>query len=234
MRTRPARYLYAGHHKCASAYICRVVEHLCATTGISASPRLSTWQRPGQEEVAERFEFVLCDNYFDDRIDLSRFPHRGFHVIRDPRDLVISRYHSHRDTHPPRAWLEEERATLRSLPEREGLLHVISGPMLAASLEQIARWDYERPEIFETTFERLTADPRGEWTRIVEFLELPLPAGALDAALERHSPARLRARAPGHYRDGRAEQWRDLPPDVLEALMARWGWLVEKLGYPLS
>jgi hypothetical protein len=224
------RYLYVGHHKCASAWTCRIVIDLCRAAGISVSPRLSK-SRGSEDEVAAGFRFVLCDNYFDDRVDLSRLPRRGFHVIRDPRDLVISRYHSHRDSHPAAAWLAQERAILRSLPEHEGLAHVISGSMLAASLDQIARWDYEQPGILETTFERLTADPHAEWRRIVEFLELPLPEGALDSALERNTPERLAQTLPGHYRSGRAEQWRELSPELLEAFMARWGWLVEKLGY---
>jgi hypothetical protein len=49
---------------------------------------------------------------------------RGFHVIRDPRDMAVSAYFSHLYSHPTADWPEliKHRKILQSLSKREGLL----------------------------------------------------------------------------------------------------------------
>lgn len=47
---------------------------------------------PGADPYAwaDEYDFLICDNYFEDQLDLARITHRAFHVIRDPRDILIS------------------------------------------------------------------------------------------------------------------------------------------------
>jgi hypothetical protein len=233
MRT-DLRYVYVGHHKCASGYICNVLETVAETAGISVSPRMSKREPEEYATIARDHQLLLLDNWFGGRIDLAAFPHRGFHVVRDPRDIAISQYYSHRDSHPPGPWLTEERTALRRLPEREGIAAVMNGRLLTAVLEEMAAWDYGRPDMLETSFERLTTSPRAEWERIFAFLGLDRLDDALTAVLAGNRFERLRELQPGHYRDGRTEQWRALPEELLGPFMERWGPLVERLGYPLD
>jgi hypothetical protein len=55
------------------------------------------------------------------RLDLGRV--RGFHYVRDPRDIVVSGYFSHRNTHSTDGWqnLIPYREKLQSVGKEEGL-----------------------------------------------------------------------------------------------------------------
>src|SRR5579862_2201277 len=105
-KRRPLR-LFLGHHKCASCWTSDIVLELCATL------RWCYWSidHPGP------FARVGLPRWAaDNRIDVVGFLNarpellpddpdlRGFHVIRDPRDLCVSAYWSHRNSHPVGAW----------------------------------------------------------------------------------------------------------------------------------
>lgn len=107
--------------------------------------------------------------------------------------------------------------------------------MLASGFRELGRWTFGRPDVFESTFERLTFDPIREFGAIFGFLGVPVPPTELTRILERWSFATLRQRHPGHYRNGHVAQWRTaLPPDLLGLFMRRHGALVEALGYPTA
>jgi len=98
--------------------------------------------------------------------------HRGFHVVRDPRDVLVSGYFSHKNTHPTDNWpeLEAHREVLQSLSKEEGLLREIefSRPFLMA----MRNWDYDQKHILELKMEDLTQDPDHQFRRVLRHLEL--------------------------------------------------------------
>lgn len=65
--------------------------------------------------------------------------YRGFHVIRDPRDVGVSGYFSHLHSHPIGDWYElaEHRRELQSLPRHEGWWRR-SSPRVPASADTAA------------------------------------------------------------------------------------------------
>jgi hypothetical protein len=97
-------------------------------------------------------------------------PHRGFHVVRDPRDVLVSGYFSHKNSHPTDGWpeLEEHREALQSLSKEEGLLREIefSRPFLIAMRD----WDYNQERILEVKMEHLTQDPDTQFRRVFQHL----------------------------------------------------------------
>jgi hypothetical protein len=99
-------------------------------------------------------------------------PHPGFHVVRDPRDVVVSAYFSHKNSHPTDNWpeLEEHREALQSLSKEEGLLKEIefSRPFLEAMRE----WDYNQSHILEVKMEKLTGDPDQTFQAVLRHLGL--------------------------------------------------------------
>jgi hypothetical protein len=96
--------------------------------------------------------------------------HRGFHVVRDPRDVLVSGYFSHKNSHPTDGWpeLKEHRQALQSLSKEEGLLKEIkfSRPFLTA----MRNWDYNQKRILEVKMEQLTQDPETQFRRVLRHL----------------------------------------------------------------
>lgn len=142
--------------------------------------RFQTVHRPQQyggtgklEEWVQRVnvDFLAFTNAEIDEVrDLPL--HRGFHVVRDPRDVLVSAYFSHLNSHPTDNWpeLEEHRAALQSLSKEEGLIKEIefSRPFL----EAMRTWDYDQDHILEVKMENLTGDPDASFRRILRHLGL--------------------------------------------------------------
>ncbi|NND69939.1 MAG: hypothetical protein HKN43_00005, partial [Rhodothermales bacterium] len=80
-------------------------------------------------------------------------PHKAFHIIRDPRDIVISAYYSHRYSHATDGWpeLTQYRELLKSMTEEEGLLEEIR--FRSRSFKHLESWDFDNPDIHEIRFE---------------------------------------------------------------------------------
>jgi len=120
-----------------------------------------------QEDV----EFLAYTNAeIDDVKDLP--PHRGFHVVRDPRDVLVSAYFSHRNSHPTDQWpeLEEHREALQSLSKEDGLLKEVE--FSRRFLTAMKQWDYDQDHILEVKMEDLTATPHEQFRRIFRHLDL--------------------------------------------------------------
>ena len=81
--------------------------------------------------------------------------HRGFHIIRDPRDIVISAYFSHRNSHSTASWseLEPHRAKLRQLSKNDGIAEEIR--FRERSFHHMQSWNYAQENILEIRFEDL-------------------------------------------------------------------------------
>lgn len=114
---------------------------------------------------------VTCANLRrDDVRSLRSF--RAFHVIRDPRDTIVSAYFSHRNSHPfpgQSDWARHQQR-LRSVSRDEGLLYEIE--FSERYLSQLRTWDFELPQVLELKFEEITASPYDTFLRAVGFIGL--------------------------------------------------------------
>jgi Sulfotransferase domain len=137
-------------------------------------------ERPRLRERAEGAgaEFVSCITADADQLDALR-PERAFHVIRDPRDIIVSGYFSHRNSRPAdhpaaSAWglahIAAHRERLLSVDKEEGLL--LEMEFARQELLDLAEWDYERPEVLEVRMEDLSARPYEGFVDIFRHLEL--------------------------------------------------------------
>jgi len=167
---------FFGHHKCATTWIKDVIVSVCGELGI-------------------RHELVHDSRMFDD--DLQKFVDkkevdflsytnadigyvrqlrhfRGFHVIRDPRDICVSAYFSHRYSHhlDPDAWPEliQLREELRGMSQEEGIAREIE--WAAWEFEALRQWDYSSPAILELRMEDLTSSPYQGFLQIFKHLGL--------------------------------------------------------------
>lgn len=99
-------------------------------------------------------------------------PFRAFHVIRDPRDTIVSAYFSHRNSHrfPERSAWGRHQQRLRSVSRDEGLLREIE--FSERYLSQLRTWDFELPHVLELKFEEITAAPYDMFLRAMGFIGL--------------------------------------------------------------
>jgi hypothetical protein len=158
---------------------------------------------------AARADFVAC--LTADRLQAAILrPTRAFHVIRDPRDLIVSGYFSHRNTHPTEAFpdIQAHREALQVVSLEDGLAREMV--FAQTLLGQIGDWDYAQPSVLELKMEDLTRRPYDGFLDIFSHLGLladtePSLArqqiGAWTARLSnrlarRHTFAALRRRIP--------------------------------------
>lgn len=160
---------YYGHHKCASSWINRILWNVTAELGLNFEAYSSDERFGGDLPAAvacKKLEVVSLRNARWDHVE-SVPPRVGLHVIRDPRDIVVSAYFSHLKTHRLLSdELREARETLQKLPKDEGLVAEMDG-MSGRFLRDMAGWKYgARPEILEYKMEDLSDNWRTAYPEI--------------------------------------------------------------------
>jgi hypothetical protein len=183
---------YFGHHKCGSTMVLKILEKVCRYLGLRHahfhSPKIwgyesNRWtlDRVAREQNLDFVSYISADDQMLG--DATQF--RGVHIVRDPRDIVVSSYFSHRYSHPTDDWPElvEFRKVLEGLPKDEGLIEnmkftetlPIDG-WKTDLFRTLRTWDYALPNVLELRFEDLVANPYQGFLDIFEFL------GVLDAS----------------------------------------------------
>jgi len=165
--------VYFGHHKCASGWTTNIFRELCFHMGRTFSVVHVPSDFDGGSLLPHvrrnEVDFLAYTNAnVEHTADLP--PHRGFHVVRDPRDILVSAYFSHRNTHGTRSWpaLREHRKVLRAVPKEEGLFHEME--FSSTFFEDMQSWDYAQDHVLELHMEDLTARPVEGFQRIARFL----------------------------------------------------------------
>jgi hypothetical protein len=179
--------------------------------------------------------------------DVDTLPEsRGVHLFRDPRDMVVSAYFSHRNSHPIDVdgvrWTEliRHRINLRKLDKDAGMMAEVE--FSGYFLDHMLSWDLDAPNVLPVRMEDLVTDSATQWRRMLAHWDVldQLPEGFLEKVLDKHSFGQMTggARKVGeedeksHYRKGVAGDWRNhLTEDHLELFRKRYGDLVERLGY---
>jgi hypothetical protein len=173
---------YFGHHKAGSTWILGLVRAVCSDIGIKHvhfhSPQMFDFDL-GSFIEREEIDFI---SYTMADIDFVRpiLPNlKGFHVVRDPRDVVISAYFSHLSSHSNQYWPELTfyREQLEKVPKDEGLLltmkHLESLRVDGEVFDLFSltdKWDYQLSNVMEVKFEELISNPYSKFIDILRFL----------------------------------------------------------------
>jgi hypothetical protein len=159
--------VYFGHHKCMTTWVRHVLQRVCnelswnyVEMNISGSEYVRrnkvdmlSYQDPDMEIVRTLEDFV------------------GFHIIRDPRDIVVSAYFSHLHSHATDNWpeLSAYRAELQKLSKDDGLL--LEMEFLRREFKQLYEWDYAQENVLELKMEDVVANPYDQIVRALLFIE---------------------------------------------------------------
>ncbi len=221
----PAQIVHCSHHKVGTVWFVRALQRVAkeyrASFGIDdPSADVVVYNRPRAMQRPDR-----------------RWS--GTHMIRDPRDVVVSGYHYHLWTRE--AWAREPSDTwggrsyqehLNMLPEDEGLAEEIRFASLS-SLREMSEWD-GLAGFLELRYEDVLGNER-EWFRRI-FLHHGFKPRHAEMAAEWCDLYSLSRRSDTgnelHIRSGRHEQWRDeFNESHIELFEALNPGLVERLGY---
>jgi hypothetical protein len=96
----------------------------------------------------------------------------AFHVIRDPRDIVVSGYYSHLYSHPAERFprLKKHRENLKNASQDDGLSMEME--FERRTLIALDRWNYNNQNVLELRFEDFVKAPPNTLRTITAFLHL--------------------------------------------------------------
>ena len=190
----------------------------------------------------------LCDiaiinngsyGFLDNKIE------EGIHIIRNPLDIIVSAYFSHKNTHSTAEWpkLRIQRQFLNLVGKQEGFRLTwkflerpdfydgAEGPLYA-----LRRWNFDDDRFVTLRMEDAVLDPNGVFDPL---LGPRYPSCRLPDARD-HTFEAVSGRKRGvvddrsHYRSGLPEQWRhELPAAVVEYVRERFEVLLTRF-YPNS
>jgi hypothetical protein len=233
--------LVATYHKTGTVWMATTFRRICTALDI----RFAQPKKTGSPDVTP--PVVIFDGRSFRRQDLRWLVEvdsfRIFHLIRDPRDVVISAMHYHRTSEED--WLHRpdeafggntyQQALNRVADDRQGYIFEMDN-ITGMAIRNMLRWDYSRANSFECKYEDLIMDTQTElFGRVVR--HLGFADAEIDICRKQFWDASIfggkdRNRKPLHIRSGAARQWPSVFDRGLgEAFVERFGEALVTLGY---
>ena len=232
----------ATHHKTGTVWMDGVFKAIADDVGAQYVDFRSEYGRL-EKVLQEPFILFNYDSDFRDHAHLlDRDDVRILHLIRDPRDVLISAMHYHKKS--AESWLHTPvpgynnvtyQRRLRELPTRLEQYVFEMEHSTAGTLRGVLGWQYGRANCFEARYEGLRQDTDlAYWTRIADFL-------GFDEA-ERQSCRRrfwqnslfggLQRLGNKHVRSGDVAQWKhEFNRELAYAFLDRFPTVLQSLGY---
>jgi hypothetical protein len=167
---------------------------------------------------------------------------RIFHLIRDPRDVIISAMHYHRTAREP--WLHNPRSRfngmtyqqkLNSLPDDRARLIWEMDNTGGRTINAMKAWDYSLENSCEMKYEELIGDVDGiEFARVASHLGFDHDEVAIcrEEFRKRSLFGRKRRSKSVHVRSGMRRQWEGVyDVDLGQIFVEKFGTALVDLGY---
>jgi len=242
---------FFGHHKAATMWICAIFHSVAEILKIQHA---NYWD-------AKLFDLRLKDTLIANDIQLFSYTNAdykyiseiineiiGFHVVRDPRDIVVSSYFSHLYSHPTDVWPElvVHRKKLQRISRDKGLL--LEMDFRCQEFSELLTWNYSNQNILEFKMEDITSDPKNYFLKIFNFLGLIsdnfeakksiTPSVLMKLIDDNDFSKKSGGRKPGqenihhHYRKGLAGDWINyFKKEHIDYFKLKYNDLLLKLGY---
>jgi Sulfotransferase domain len=234
-KTKPL-LVHCSYHRAGTVWFWKILG------GVARHYRLNL--QVGDNAIPDaRAEIVLyLHGYNFTRDALAGRGFRGTHIIRDPRDVVLSSYHYH--LRSDEKWVKRPDARwgglglqdyLKSLNPRDGLLFEIRR-LLKGPLSKMTEWDYSQPEFLELRYEDVIANEEEMFLTVFRHFEFRDRAMSTGLALVRENSISRKAswneQRQQHVRSGRPGAWREeFGPEHVALFKELSGSLLVRLGY---
>lgn len=224
--------LVGTHHKTGTVWIRDVFRQICEHRG---TPFFSGRQRDAPASCA-----VMFQDHSEFDLAALAVPFRGLHMIRDPRDVIISAAFYHR--HAAEKWLRRRQwgfglksyqEAINACPTEERALLFEMENAAGKAIREMLDWDYTNPRFFEVRYEDLIQDESLEIFRRI-FIFLGYEEAELPSLLEiaRKNSLFSGHRNPHHVRSGKVAQWKQhFTPALSSRFVELFGDALERLGY---
>jgi len=251
--TGPPLIVIATHHKGGTVWLWNIFREIakCLKINIEMETYQKIYHRPNCI-AANSF----CDIFFQpfsvgiNTIEMIsvRFPGRcikGLHLIRDPRDIVISGAYYHMKSEEQ--WLHEPNPDFKNMTYQEKINSLSSDfdrfvfemdNFATSTIRQMANWDYHTNHFFELRYEDLVKDVDCMIFRSA-FLHLGFTDSNLELAMQICSENSIANKNylllnSNHIRSGQTEQWRKyFTAELHEIFEKKFPGVIQKLSYPL-
>jgi hypothetical protein len=149
---------FFGRHKSASTWARNIIHETAATLDLKIltvhiAKQWEAFPTLGDMVMKQKPDILIMTS--PSQKDVETLPDfKGVHLIRDPRDIIVSGYFSHRNSHPEvfggLSWPEmvEHRKRLLELDKDAGIMAELE--FSHTFLDQMSSWDYHNPRILET------------------------------------------------------------------------------------
>lgn len=168
--------IYFGHHKAASGWFNGILRETCFKAGWKFAEFNTDRDFSKYGSLRAAIDVIAPDVISYRNADINQLndmpPYRGFHVIRDPRDIVVSAYFSHLSSHATENWPElvKHRQKLNAIGKDLGIISEIDFSRQFINL--ISNWDYDNPNILELTLEDISSDPVNTLIQAMRFIHI--------------------------------------------------------------
>lgn len=205
--------VHGCYHKVGTSWFIKVLRSIARHYGLS-------FQRCIQSELKRDTNIFM---EYMSRIDVDKLPpYIGSHMIRDPRDIIISAYFYHLWTkeewaHIPRISLNNltYQQHLNSLSQEEGLLAEMEGTS-KETINEMALWDYHNPNFLEFKYEDIIRNEAEVFAKI--FRHYGFHEQAISKCIEiadkfsfQNTTNRQKGtvKSRSHLRSGRTGEWKE-------------------------
>jgi hypothetical protein len=235
----------ATHHKTGTVWMDGVFKAIARDVGARYVDFRAHYAHL-DDALQEPFILLNYDSNFRDFAHLlTRDDVRVLHVVRDPRDVLISAMHYHRKS--AESWLHEPipgyddatyQRALKALPTKFDQYVFEMEHSTASTLKDVQSWQYGRPNCFEARYEDLRQDADlSHWRRIAAFLGFD--EDEQQSCCRRFWQNSLFGGLPRlgnrHVRSGGVAQWkREFTRDLGYAFLERFPDTLQTLGYEMN
>ncbi|MEZ4557989.1 MAG: sulfotransferase domain-containing protein [Caldilineaceae bacterium] len=234
IKTSPRHKILIGtHHKTGTVWLSSIFYQICRRARL-------VYFSGTQADLPEVFDVFLQNH---SRFAFERIPAhwRGLHVIRDPRDVIVSGCFYHQTS--SESWLHRKRKDFGGLTYQEKInsYSSLEDQLLfemdnvgAATIQEMVAWDYENPAFLEVKYEDLIDDCELFLFHRI-FIHLGFQSRTLPDLLKIAYSMSLfsgNLKPTGHVRSGSSGQWRRyFTPTLKHAFAQRHGDSLLALGY---